>query len=124
LTKDAAKDAWKAQKYSPPRRSRLYTIGVSLVMAGDTPYRATYLARKDYERKAAEAQGLTVAPAGKIPRAQRAACRSLGHIDNRARRYVEKRLLRDLWNAWREAKSRVPQGQLERASRHAPPSHD
>lgn len=119
LAKDGATAAWIEQKYSPRRRSRLYTIGSAMVMAGDTPYRQVYLARKRYEVEKAEAQGLTVAPAGKIPTGKKAGYRSLGHIDNRARRYVEKRLLRDLWKAWREAIVNVPQGQARSASHHA-----
>lgn len=119
LPKDAMKSAWIGQKYSPRRRSRLYTIGSAMVMAGDTPYRQAYLARKAYEAQKAEAQGLIVAPAGKIPSARKAEFRSLGHIDNRARRYVEKRLLRDLWKAWREAGVEVPQGHGVDAPPHA-----
>lgn len=119
LTGEARKAAWIEQKYSPQRRSRLYTIGTALVMAGDTPYRQVYLARKRYEVERASAAGLTVAPAGKIPPGRKAEYRSLGHIDNRARRYLEKRLLRDLWNAWREAGAELPQGVARSASRHA-----
>lgn len=119
ITGDARKAAWIEQRYSPVRRSRLYTVGVSLIMAGESPYRQVYLDRKKYEALKAEAAGLIVAPSAKIPASRKAQYRSLGHIDNRARRYVEKRLLRDLWNAWRGAKAKVPQGHVVLAPRHA-----
>lgn len=95
----ASKAAWVEEKYSPSRRSRLYTIGVALAMIAG-PYREVYLDRKAYERARAEAEGLIVAPSSKIPKAKKEQFRSLGHIDNRARRYMEKRLLRNLWQAW------------------------
>lgn len=98
----ASKAAWIEEKYSPSRRSRLYTIGVALAMIAG-PYREVYLDRKAYERARAEAEGLIVAPSSKIPKAKKDQYRSLGHIDNRARRYAEKRLLRNLWQAWRAA---------------------
>lgn len=37
------------------------------------------------------------------------------HIDNRARRYMAKMFLRDLWKAWRGAKRAMPQGQTPAA---------
>lgn len=64
-------------------------------------YRQVYVDRKAYEIAKAEAEGLTVAPAGKIPASKPEQYRSLGHIDNRALRYMEKRILRDLWRQWR-----------------------
>jgi len=100
LLKTAAKSEWTAHGYNRVRRSRLYTIGSALIMSGETPYRQVYLDRKRYETERAQAEGLTVAPAAKIPKNRHEEYRSLGHIDNRARRYVEKRLLRDLWRAW------------------------
>jgi hypothetical protein len=103
LPKSASAADWEAHGYNRVRRSRLYTIGSSMVMAGETPYRKLYLDRKAYEAARAEADGLTVAPSAKIPKGKQSEYRSLGHIDNRARRYVEKRLLRDLWRAWRAA---------------------
>jgi len=101
LTKTAAKADWEVHGYNRVRRSRLYTIGDAMLKHVKCPYRQIYLDRKAYESARAEADGLIVAPAVKIPKAKQAEYRSLGHIDNRARRYVEKRLLKDLWRAWR-----------------------
>jgi len=104
LAKSASKDAWIAHGYNRMRRSRMFTIGDSLLKGNaDGEYRSLYLERKEYERAKAEAEGLTVAPAAKIPAKRAAEFRSDGHIHRRAQRYMEKRLLRDLWRAWREA---------------------
>ena len=86
--------------YSPSRRSVVWNIGDPLVKCGDH-YRKVYLDRKEVEVHKAEAEGLTVVPAAKIPAASKDQYRSQGHIHNRAKRYMEKRLLRDLWAAWR-----------------------
>lgn len=67
--------------YAPERRSLMYCIGDSLIKK-DNPYRALYLERKAYEET-------------KTPDATK----MLWH--RRAQRYMEKRLLRDLWRAWR-----------------------
>lgn len=109
LAKTAPKDAWIAHGYNRERRSRLWTIGDTLIKA-QGPYREVYLARKEYERKRAEANGLTVAPSAKIPAKRAAEFMSDGHVHRRAQRYMEKRLLRDLWQAWnhRKAKLLVP----------------
>lgn len=101
LGKGAGKDEWIAHGYSAKRRSAMFVIGDVLVKVGDE-YRAVYLRRKEFERARAEAAGLTVVPAAKIPKWERAAGYvSDGHIHRRAQRYMEKRLLRDLWQAWR-----------------------
>lgn len=71
-----------AHGYSPQRRSIMYVIGDSLIKGNrDGEYRTIYLARKEHER-------------AKLPDAPAA------HIDNRARRYLEKRLLKHLWQVW------------------------
>jgi hypothetical protein len=101
LTKTASKDEWIAHGYVRVRRSRIWTIGTAVLMAGNPRYRQIYLDRKLYEAARAEAEGLTVAPAAKIPKKRAAEYRSLGHIDARARRYAEKHLLCDLWRAWK-----------------------
>lgn len=102
LSKSAPAEAWIAHGYSPRRRSTMWTLGDSLLKAKG-PYREVYLARKAYEIAKAEASGLTVAPAAKIPAKRKAEFRSQGHVHKRAQRYTEKRLLRDLWRAWRAA---------------------
>jgi hypothetical protein len=77
------KDAAMAMGYSPERRSIMWNIGDSLLKQ-QNEFRALYLERKAYERQ--KAPDLT---------------KMRWH--RRAQRYVEKRLLRDLWRAWRDA---------------------
>ena len=86
--------------YSPRRRAILFRIGDAIKKQSAGHYREVYLERKAYERATAEAEGLTVCPASRIPKTDRERYRSLGWIDNRARRYMEKRLLADLWREW------------------------
>jgi hypothetical protein len=76
-------DAAFAHGFSAPRRAIMWNIGEALVKQNrDGAYRTLYL-----ERKAIEAARM---PAGT----------KKGHIHNRARRYMEKRFLRDLWLKW------------------------
>lgn len=120
LSKTASKDAWIAHGYNRQRRSRMWNIGDALVKGnGDGEYRTAYLARKEYERERAEAAGLTVAPAAKIPKGRAAEFMSDGHIHRRAQRYMEKRLLRDLWQEWRRAVLLMP----DRANAALPAAH-
>jgi hypothetical protein len=101
LPKNAPKEDWILHGYSPRRRSRMWNVGHALVLSnGDGKYRQAYLARKEYERDKAESEGLIVVPAAKIPKGK-LGYRSVGHIDRRAQRYMEKMLLRDLWVEWR-----------------------
>ncbi len=89
--------------YSPRRRSVMHVIGDSMLRNCEGYWRKVYDDNKQHERDKAAAEGLTVAPSAKIQRmsvADRAKCRSDGHIHNRALRYLEKRLLLKLWQAW------------------------
>jgi hypothetical protein len=71
--------------YSPTRRSIVHIIGDSLMKGnGDGPYRTYYLSEKARQH-------------AKLPDG------TLMHAHLRALRHMEKRLLRDLWRAWREA---------------------
>lgn len=107
LRKGADKEDWIAHGYSAKRRSRMFVIGDALVKVGDH-YRKVYLARKEYERRRAEAAGLIIAPAAKIPEKRSNEFISDGHIHHRAQRYMEKTLLRDLLAAWKnERKARL-----------------
>lgn len=90
-----------AHGYSPTRRSTMFVIGDSLLKK-QNPYKDLYNERKAYEVARAEANGLTVAPAAKIPRGKADQFMSQMHVHLRSQRYVEKRLLRDLWRAWRD----------------------
>lgn len=87
--------------YSPSRRSVVWNVGDSLFRANG-PYSDVCRVRKDYEREKAAERGLTVVPAAKIPAKNKEAYMSDGHVHNRAKRYMEKRLIRDLWRAWRD----------------------
>jgi len=113
LTKGAAKQDWIAHGYSPKRRAIMFVIGDSLVKSSDR-YRPVYLAEKERQRAKAEAEGLTVAPAAKIPKGRTDEFRSDGHIHKRAQRYMEKQLLADLWCAWngRATKGAQPEDTL------------
>lgn len=88
--------------YSPSRRSVMWTIGDSMFRAGGY-YADLCRERKAYEAQKAEAKGLIVCPAVKIKKGHEDEYMSHGHIHNRAKRYMEKRLLRDLWRAWRDS---------------------
>ncbi|PAQ00918.1 hypothetical protein LRP31_25510 [Mesorhizobium mediterraneum] len=104
LPKNAHKEDWIEHGYNRQRRSRMWTIGDTLIKA-QGPYREVYLARKEYERQRAEELGLIVAPSAKIPAKRADEFMSDGHIHRRAQRYMEKRLLRDLWQAWNHQKA-------------------
>lgn len=71
------------QGFAPRRRALMWNIGDALVKQG-RDYRIVYLERKEYE-------------AERNPEATK-----MQH-HKRAQRYMEKRLLRDLWNEWRRA---------------------
>lgn len=71
--------------YNPVRRSMVYVIGDAIIKytKGPNPYREVYLERKKLEQE-------------KLPEG-----RPIVH-HRRAHRFMEKRLLRDLWRAWRD----------------------
>ena len=69
--------------YDPSRRSVMFVIGDGLIKQNEH-YRGVYQARKDYEL--ANNDDMT---------------RMMAHM--RAHRYMEKRFLRDLWQAWNTA---------------------
>lgn len=73
--------------YDPERRSIVWNMGECLVkLNGDGPYRRLYDTRKEYEH-------------------ERDPEMSKGHAHARAKRYMEKRLLRNLWRAWRDCRA-------------------
>lgn len=98
--KGATAADWIERGYNPKRRSIMFQIGDPLIKCHG-PYRDVYLERKAYERARAEMIGLQVVPSAKIPRKDADAYMSYGHVHNRAQRYMEKRLLRDLHREWR-----------------------
>jgi hypothetical protein len=74
--------------YSPRRRSLMHVLGDSLVKLNDGAYRAAYDSRKAYEL-------------------ERAPDMRLGVAHKRAMRYMEKRFLLHLWQAWRRETTAV-----------------
>ncbi len=76
------KDAEEAieQGYNPVRRSMMFTLGDSLIKK-QNEYRELYLERKQYEK-------------------ERDPEMSDMHAHRRAQRYMEKRLLKNLWQEW------------------------
>jgi hypothetical protein len=110
LGKNASAEAWIEHGYNPQRRSRMWNIGDALIKGNRAgKYRTFYLRRKEYE--------LQRDPEMKPIKAHR-----------RAQRYMEKRLLRDLWRAWRRtgvATAARPDLELSAADfipRESPPS--
>ena len=80
-------DAALIHGYAPARRSVFWNIAAAMLKGQGTgeaagPYRLIYDERKAYERSRVETDG---------------------HAHNRALRYMTKRLLRELWRAWRDA---------------------
>lgn len=86
--------------YSPPRRAVAYLLGQWLIMAGDkNPWRALYEARKAYETPRCEAIAADPELVKLYSRSGKYAPKA--HINNRAARYMVKRVLRELYSAWR-----------------------
>jgi hypothetical protein len=84
LAKNASKEEWIAHGYNRQRRSRMWNIEDALIKSNrDGEYRTLYLARKEYE----VARDPEIKPI---------------HAHRRAQRYMGKRLLRNLWAAWRQ----------------------
>jgi len=82
--------------FCPRRRAVMSVIGVNLVMVGKNRYRELYLERKAFE-------------AAKIPDTEKS---KKIHCHKRALKYMEKRLLVDLFNAWKAA----PDPELKQAA--------
>lgn len=96
---------WIRHGYNKERRARVFVIGDVLIKVNgaDGRYRGIYDRRKLLERERANARGLSVAPSAKIPAKRKAEFISEGHIHRRAQRFMETRLIRDLYRAWRRA---------------------
>jgi hypothetical protein len=87
LAKNASKEDWIAHGYNRQRRSRMWNIGDAIIKGNrDGEYRTLYLQRKEYEI----ARNPEMTPM---------------QAHRRAQRYMEKRLLRNLWAAWRQTKT-------------------
>lgn len=97
-----SKEGWIEIGYNPVRRASMYVIAENLIQR-ERHYHDLFAERKAYEKLKADEAGLQVLPSAKITKNNAAKSISLGQIHARAHRYVAKRLLRDLWVAWREA---------------------
>lgn len=100
LPSSSPSELWLLHGYNKDRRARLFTIGDAIIKCSDSPYRAIYDARKLVEQEKARAQGLEVLPAAKIKKGRLDAI-SEGHIHRKAQRYMESRLLRHFYKAWK-----------------------
>lgn len=101
LPKTAAKADWVRHGYNKRRRSRLYTIGDSIVKNSEShPYKRLYLERKSYEIQKFSNAGLRVLGAAEAKKQKDPYVPQIV-VHLRAQRYVEKRLLKDLLGAWR-----------------------
>jgi hypothetical protein len=102
LTKTASADTWIAHGYNAKRRSALWTIGDALIKRGSgNYYYDMYIARKAVERQKLEALGYTVKPGKEIKASERDTCISDQLVHRRAQRWMEKRLLRHMYRAWK-----------------------
>lgn len=88
-------------QYSPTRRSIMYVIGDCIIKAGGA-FRAVYDVRKLFEAEKPSC-GRAISTGGQCEDPERPGHCRPGHIHNRAKRFMEKRLLRDLWREWRRA---------------------
>jgi hypothetical protein len=95
LAKGSSAEQWIEHGYNKRRRSVVWTIGDSLIKTnkddkGDPGfYKKIYNERKEYETK-----NLT-----KTAKKAKEKFKPIV-VHRKAQRYMEKRLLRDLWNEW------------------------
>lgn len=105
------RDAAEAEKqgYNPRRRSAMWTIADSLLRQ-ENVYSVLYAERRkyEYERNPEFYKGTRVKKASKRNPEPVEVAKVTKHCDLRARRYAEKRMVRDLWRAWRDAGQRQP----------------
>lgn len=116
---NATKEDWIEHGYRKPRRSHLWNIGQSLIKGNrDGVYRVAYDRRR--------AHTMVTHPEWWCdedgnPKVDKTGKPSSAHGAADAQRYMEKRLLRDLWRAWRRAEvmlARRPNDRLPAAPIH------
>lgn len=108
LRKGAKKEDWIRHGYNARRRSRMWVVGASLIKQGGR-YKTIYERRKQYETQKCEEKGILIVPSARRPKkGDNAQYMTEGYRHNRSQRYMEKKLLRDLWNAWRRAMMESP----------------
>jgi len=102
---EASNQEWIEHGYSKLRRNVVWTLSESILKHPASPYNVMFQRRREQETAAAVARGLTVVAAADW---QRGAANVISkmHINNRARRYMEKRLLYDMWRHWRRLERR------------------
>jgi hypothetical protein len=139
LSREATKEAWIARRYSPVRRSHIFMIGESLVKAqvrqvrdtdnNDTgervalgPYGEAYLRRKEHTQRTHPEWWCDKDGKPKLDPDTGRPISDHGNYD--AQRYIEKRLLRDLWKAWRRAGGPVSKRTTRRLSAANHPAHE
>lgn len=99
----ATAEDWIRHAYCKPRRSQMFVIADSLLKK-ESEYRDLFLTRLPTEVQNAGPDHPTIAFRGVKKNARGEEYDSYSaHARARARRYVEKRLLRNLWRAWRDA---------------------
>lgn len=89
-----------SQGFVSRRRAEAHVVGDNLLRAGG-PMADLYRTRKAFEIEKLAAVGIGVKPAARIAVKDRDKFMSDGQVHKRALRYVEKRLLLELWRAWR-----------------------
>lgn len=88
---------------SPRRRAIMAVIGGNFVKAAKGTYRELYDLRKEFERTKPPCGKQSKQPDGSLGPAcidPEANCCRPGHVNNRTLRWVEKRLLLNLWRVW------------------------
>lgn len=96
--------------FSPKRRALMFVIGDNLIKQNkdsmtkaDGLYRSLYLERKAMELLRLPPDVEKTRKKKNDPEGTEKAYSRTAHAHHRASRYIQKRLLRDLWRAWREA---------------------
>jgi hypothetical protein len=116
-TAGLTKDDWVEHGYVKTRRSVIWNVGECVVKAQWRKENTVHAYGKFYGEEKARLQGLNesgeyaeqaariverMKKAGSKPLAENLASRlTPGHINNRAKRHMTKRLIRDLWIEWR-----------------------
>lgn len=99
-----------AMGYSPTRHARLYVISSNLVKVSATTqtnaslaYRQLYDERRAHEINQLAVKGMRLLPGNKITKVNAETSMSHQQLHRRCLRYVVKRLVKNMWIAWRAA---------------------
>lgn len=113
LSKSAGAQAWIDHGYSRVRRSRMWNVGASLIKGNDGVYRQAYDRRRKDTMVSHPDWWVDKAGQAKVNKDGKP---SSAHGAADAQRYMEKRLLRDLWRAWRRTDAGLAAKPSERVS--------